>query len=124
MLYWCEGDKYSTKSRCKVGVTCADARLLELFVDWLVHYYNINKNAVKLRLHIWNGTNENEAKEYWSNMLGIPLQNFTKSWIKPKSGKHRRYPYGICRASIDSKKIFLQILSEIRDEFEVTSSNP
>jgi len=105
-------------------VTCADARLLELFVDWLVHYYNINKNAVKLRLHIWNGTNENEAKEYWSNMLGIPLQNFTKSWIKPKSGKHRRYPYGICRASIDSKKIFLQILSEIRDEFEVTSSNP
>jgi len=118
MLYWCEGDKHNVRSRCKVSVTSADAKMLKLFTDWLTYYYGIDRNLIKLRLHLWDPADENKAKKYWSDALDVSVHNFTKSWIKSKSGVYKRYPHGICRASINSKKILTQILSEIEREFK------
>jgi len=113
MLYWCEGDK-TTKNTWRVAVTTSEPRMLKYFIDWLTKYYNVPKDKVKLRLHLWEGSDEEKAKKYWSEETSIVA--FTKTWFKPK-GKKQKFPYGICRASINSKDILLKILEEIKSNF-------
>ena len=112
MLYWCEGDK--SVETCKIGLTTSDPEMLNYFISWLINYYGIRKSKIKLRLHLWEGSNEEIAKKYWSQRTKIT--KFTKTWFKP-SGKKKKFPYGICRASIDNKKLLTNILNDIERYF-------
>ncbi|MDD5053897.1 MAG: hypothetical protein PHG04_00775 [Candidatus Nanoarchaeia archaeon] len=114
MLYWCEGDK-TTKGTWRVAITTSEPKMLKYFIDWLMKYYGVLKEKIKLRLHLWEGSDENQAKNQWSKKTGV--KNFTKTWFKPK-GKNMKFPYGICRASINSKRILNKILEEINKTFE------
>ncbi len=116
ILYWCEGDNPS-KRAFKVAVTSGDYLIISLFIKWLIEYFDVSKSSVKLRLHIWPDTDEDKAKRYWSGKLSMPFENFTKSYVKSKSGVNKKYQHGICRASIDSKKVLLNILKSIELEF-------
>lgn len=118
MLYWCEGDKYTSKGSYKIAVINSDPKMLKLFIDWLSKYYFISSKDIKLRLHLWCNSNERLAKLHWSKSLSMPITSFTKSWIKKISGKNQKYEYGLCRASIDSKKIFNKIIKGIESEFK------
>lgn len=115
ILYWCEGDKKLDASM--VGVTCGNAVLLRSFVDWLCKYYGANRNKVKLRLHLWDGAEEEDATNFWSKALDISKQSFQKTWFKKRSGKNKKYPFGLCRAAYYSKTMLLKILEEIDKEF-------
>jgi len=117
IMYWCEGDKSEESRTYRVALTSSEVTMLKLFIRWLQHYYGVKEEQIKLRLHLWSNINEKLAKEFWSTNLGMPIQNFTKSWIKPKGKGKRVHPYGICRASISSKKLLEEILSEINNEF-------
>ena len=115
MLYWCEGDKY-VSGAYKVAVTSSEPRIVKLFIEWLTRYYDIDPEQIKLRLHIWDGTNLPEAQEWWLKQLNVTAK-FTKPYVK-ESGERNKFPHGICRASVNSKKLLLRILEEIRKEFK------
>lgn len=91
--------------------------MLKLFVDWLEAFYMINRNKLRLRLHLRDLKNEIEIKKHWSEELSVPIQNFTKSWVKTKSTREGKHDYGLCRVSIDSKNVFMQIIQDIENEF-------
>ena len=119
MMYWCEGDKSEEGRTYQAALTSCDPTMLKLFVEWLEHYYGTNKAHMKVRLHLWPSSDEALAKDFWSNRLGIPLRNFTKSWVKPRGqgrGKHT-HAYGICRVSVSSKELLRKIVSDISREF-------
>ena len=78
---------------------------------------------VKLRLHLWDGPNEEEATKFWSKALDIPTQNFQKTWFKERSRKNKKYPFGLCRAAYYSKTMLLKISEDIDKEF-TNSFNP
>ncbi len=115
ILYWAEGTKYLDEKHpsYQVSVTNTDPKLLKAFVDWLEKYYKVDRKKIRLRLHLWKDVPEKPAKIYWSEKLIIPIENFTKSWIKPKGGRNRRHPHGVCRAAISSKEIFYKIINAI-----------
>lgn len=119
MLYWCEGDKYTSTNKYKVAVTSTDISMVRLFVDWLEKYYNIDRCKIRLRLHLWDATQEKRTKTQWANKLGITIENFTKSWIKKRGSGKRIHEFGLCRASIDSKDIFQEIMNGIKQEFYI-----
>ena len=123
VMYWCEGDKSEESRTYRVALTSSDATMLKLFVDWLERYHNVKRDQIKLRLHMWANINELLAKKFWSVSLNIPAKNFTKSWIKSKGKGKRIHPYGICRASVSSKKLLHKILESIENEFK-RSANP
>jgi len=116
MLYWCEGDK--TLEACMVSLTCAEPSMLCYFVEWLVNYYDADRRRIRLRLHLWEGADEEEAVQFWSDALKIPKQAFHKTWFKTRSGSRKRYPFGICRAAYYSKPILVEILDNIEREFK------
>jgi hypothetical protein len=115
LVFWCEGDKPKDSLR-KVQVTNGDPLILNLFVGWLERYYRVPRPAMKLRLHLWQGSDEARAKKYWARVLGIPLANFTKTWFKPKGTKNT-HPNGICRVSVSSKVLMERVRLDILREF-------
>jgi len=92
MLYWCEGDKSKRGRSRKVALTSTDPLLLKLFIYSLKQFYEVDPRELKCRLTIWEGVNEDEAIEFWSQELGIPRENFWKSYVRKPSkirqGKH------------------------------------
>jgi hypothetical protein len=116
ILFWCEGDKPKDNLR-KVQVTNGNPLILRYFVDWLERFYGIPRQKVKLRLHLWRGSDEFAAKGYWSAFLGIPTGNFTKTWFKPKGVKNT-HPNGICRASVSSKPLMNRVRLDLAKSFQ------
>jgi hypothetical protein len=116
MLYWGEGDKTGNYF---VALTNTDPNVLSYYVIWLRKYFIIDERKLKGRLYIWKDLDENNAKNYWSKKLKIPISQFTKSYISksvPKIRK-RRHEYGVCRVSYGSKKMFSEIRDGIKESF-------
>ena len=119
ILFLCEGDKPKEDLR-KVQLTNSDPVILGYFVQWLETFYLIPRKTMKLRLHLWRGSNERRAKTFWSNSLGIPLDNFTKTWFKPRGIKNK-HPNGICRVSVSSKAKMESVRDDVAREFYADS---
>ncbi len=117
-MYWCEGDRSQESRTYRVALTSADPTILYLFVQWLERYYGIERPQMKLRLHLWPTTDEKAVKDFWALKLGIPVANFTKSWLKPRGKSTKReHPNGVCRVSVSSKELLERIIIEINTEF-------
>lgn len=79
-LYWAEGDK-----RKNFQITNSDPYLITFMVQWLKRVFNIDPSTLKAWLNIYEGQNDTELKEFWSDVTGMPISNFGKSFIKPAS---------------------------------------
>jgi len=118
MLYWGEGDK---ARKSFVALTNTDPKVLIYFVNWFRRYFYFDENRLRGRLYIWEDLDEERAKNFWSGILGIPVSQFTKSYIsKSKSKvKKRRHEFGVCRVSYCSAKIYNEIMEGIKENFHL-----
>ena len=97
MLYWAEGTK--TQS---TAVSNSDPRIIKFMVHWFDKFFQITPKQLKAHLHIHYGNDEKKIKKFWSTLTGIPLDNFGKSFIKPKGTGHRTniLPNGIIKIRV------------------------
>ncbi|MEY3784187.1 MAG: hypothetical protein RLZZ230_509 [Candidatus Parcubacteria bacterium] len=86
-LYWGEGYK---KGSHELGFTNSDPLMIPIYIRWLKITYGVSKERLILRISI-NQSHEHRADEvlkYWSDLLQIPITQFTKtSFIKSSSKK-------------------------------------
>lgn len=96
-LYWGEGTKGNM-----LQITNSDPRLILFMVKWIEKTFNTRSRFLKARLNIYPQQNEKEIKEFWSNLTGIPISNFGKSYVKPFSTgyKHNSLYYGTIRIEV------------------------
>ena len=119
MLYWAEGDK--TKN---FAITNSDPLLIKFMVDWFIKIFKIRPDKLTAHLNIYSQQNDSEIKKFWSELTGIPLSNFGKTFIKPanKNFKRNTLYYGTIKVRVlkgsDARervfgwiKIFLENLS-------------
>ncbi len=116
MLYWAEGTKH--KKAGGLTFTNTDPMLIQVFISLLKQVYNIDLGRIKLRLAIHSYHNETECKEFWSNLIGININQFNKTYIKPRSTskKFRENFRGICFVYYPNSDIRKEIL-EIGRQF-------
>lgn len=79
-LYWAEGYK---KGNDEFGFTNSDPRLILLIIKWLVDICKVPKFEIRCRVCI-NSIHRKRIKKiqiFWSNILEIPLDQFTKSTL-------------------------------------------
>ncbi|MFZ2310082.1 MAG: hypothetical protein WAW11_00885 [Patescibacteria group bacterium] len=102
MLYWAEGCKTTG-----LYVANSDERIILLMIKWFKKFLSIDQSQIKAYLHIHAQDDDLAIKKYWSNLTGIPLQNFGKSFIKPAGTGHRKniLPHGIIRIQVFGKGI-------------------
>lgn len=84
-LYWAEGSKTNG-----FKITNSDPDLILFMVKWLKQVFNIPPEKLKVWLNIYPQQNESEIKQFWSQLTGIPLKNFGKSFVKPPNKGYKR----------------------------------
>lgn len=96
-LYWAEGSKGSM-----FEFTNSDPHLILFMTRWVEAMFKIPAKHIKARLNIYPQQNENKIKKFWSDMTGIPLENFGKSYVKPisKGFKKNNLYYGTMRLEV------------------------
>lgn len=96
-IYWSEGSK--TKH---FEVTNSDPRLIAFMVEWFRTIFNISSKQMKAHLNIYKQQDEKKLKRFWSELTGIPVGNFGKSFIKPpnKGYKKNTLYYGTIKVRI------------------------
>ena len=100
MLYWAEGGKTQSTS-----ISNSDPRIITLMVSWFRKIFKIKPTQLNAHLHIHYGNDELKIKRYWSKLTKIPLENFGKSFVKPKGTGHRTniLPNGVIRIRVAGK---------------------
>lgn len=96
-LYWAEGSK---GRQCQI--TNSDPHLILFMVSWIRVVFQIPPTALKARLNLYPQQNKTAIKKFWSDLTGIPLNNFGKSYIKPLSSGYKKNNlyYGTIRIEI------------------------
>lgn len=85
-LYWAEGNK-----KHSLGITNSDPYFILFMVKWFENILGASpKKDLKAHLNIYPQQNEHDIKEFWSQLTGIPLENFGKSFVKPLSKNYKK----------------------------------
>jgi len=96
-LYWAEGSK--TKN---FDITNSDPILIAFMARWFNKIFGIPPSLLKVHLNIYSQQNEDDVKRFWSEITGIPIENFGKSFIKPagKGFKKNNLYYGTIKMRV------------------------
>lgn len=109
-LYWGEG--FKNKYEHRLGFCNSDVGMLLFYIRWLEKYCMITKDRLVLRLSINNSykKRDKEIKQYWSEALGISLEQFTKTFYQQTKWK-KEYSnsdyYGVVRIHVKDSLLLL-----------------
>ena len=84
-LYWAEGTKGT-----RFTITNSDPALILFMVKWVEKIFNIPPASLSACLNIHQNQNDKVIKSFWSDLLGIPVSSFGKSYIKPNSKGYKK----------------------------------
>lgn len=96
-LYWAEGGKTGD-----FNITNADPAFILFMIRWLEKVLGVPPTQLKAKLNIYSQQNEQTLKRFWSDLTGIPLDNFNKSFVKPpnKGYKKNNLYYGTIKIRV------------------------
>lgn len=88
-IYWAEG----TKKQRRISFCNSDPKLIQLMISWLKLYFKIPLSRLGCYVGINQIHTQREVivKKYWSEITGIPLNQFTKTSFKKVKNK-KVYP--------------------------------
>jgi len=121
-LYWSEGNKKNG-----LAITNSDPHLILFIVKWFEKIFKVSPSSLKAWLNIYPQQNDSEIKQFWSQLTGIPVERFGKSYIKPlnKNYKKNNLYYGTITVTVprgtDMRyKIFGWIKASLNDVSKTT----
>jgi hypothetical protein len=120
-LYWGEGMKWS-ESHVAMGNTSPE--ILRTFINWINKSFPGEFTRFRVAVQHHQGAERDlEVKKYWSQMLSIPVANFTKCHqVKPRSNRPpRRLGYGIATVRVAGKGVWM-IRQKIKVALELVAS--
>jgi len=115
MLYWAEGSKGH-----ETAISNSDVNVIRFMVKWFGEFFAITPSSLVLQLHIHSGQNEQNLRQYWSGVTGVPLNNFGKGYTKPENNGQRKKKlyYGTVKMRVKglgSTYLLYQILGAIAE---------
>jgi len=120
-LYFAEG----TKSSGNVSFSNSDPRAISFMADWFRKMCKVPEDKFRCYLYIHDDLDEQKAKKFWSNLIGVPLEQFKKSYIvKNNTGRLRKvkHIYGVLNLTISdanlSRKIAGWMLALLENNFK------
>ena len=123
-LYWAEGHKRPLMRAGReiswhpISLTNSDPKLVKIFLKFLKNICGIPKNRVRASLRLFKHMDEKESIRYWVKEIGIPEENFEKTYYgisKSSMGRRpfNRLPYGVIQIRISDTRIFHKIMGWI-----------
>ena len=87
MLYAGEGEK---GDRGSVGFANSDPKLIKFMMNWFREFCKIPWPKFRGAIWLHEGLDETKAKKYWSDLTGIPLAQFYKTYIAKDKKNSRK----------------------------------
>ncbi len=126
-IYWAEGNKKNG-----FAITNSDPDLVLLMVKWFEKILGVGVDRLDVRLNIYEQQNEQDLKKFWSQLTGVPLENFGKSFVKPanKGYKKNNLYYGTIKIRVKKGEDFRHriygwirsVLQDITQESELAQN--
>jgi len=107
-MYFAEG----TKSLGNVSFSNSDPRAISFMANWFRKICKVPEEKFRCYLYIHDNLDERRAKEYWSDLIGVPLEKFKKSYIVKNNTKRLRkvkHIYGVLRLTISDANLSRRI---------------
>lgn len=115
-LYWGEGTKAS-KNTVRLGNS--DAKLLKIFIVFLIRFFGIKKEDLKFHLHIFTDIKIDDAKRYWIKELNIKEEQIYKPFISISGsmGTYRKKSeYGVMTVYYGNTKLRNKLVHLIEEQ--------
>lgn len=118
-LYVAEGDKTGNK----IGFANSDPRLISFMMQWFLDFTKLPISRFRGAIWLHEGLSEEKAKNFWSQLTGIPHTNFHKTYVavnKVNSKKIRKniHEYGVFSIRCSDSKAHRRILGWISALFD------
>jgi hypothetical protein len=91
-LFWAEGGKKENN----VSFVNSDPQMIEIFVLFLRKGWNIDESKFRCLIHFHQYHSEGALKKFWSSVTKIPIDQFTKSYLKKNTGINKKEGYKGC----------------------------
>lgn len=91
----------------------SDPKMIKFMINWFKDFCDISNDKLRGSLYIHDDLNENKAKSFWSKLSGIPLSQFTKSYIAKNNEnrlRKKKHNYGIFRIKISNAFLHRKIM--------------
>lgn len=116
VLYWGEG----AKTGRRVGFINSDPQMVSTFLKLMRRAFPLNELKFRALVHIHEYHDEKAIKSFWSKLTGIPLSQFTKSYLKPHTKKVIRQGYlGCLRITYHNSRI----VDELKMTYNILAKN-
>lgn len=99
-LYWGEGNK---RLNGPILLNNTDPQVLKFTLFWLQKGLGVDKSKIKVYLHLYSDMDIKKEVSFWSQELDIPLNQFTKPYIKESKRtevEHKGYGHGTCGITV------------------------
>jgi len=109
MLYWAEGGKTQRTVRFSNG----DPEMIKIMTTFFRAVCEVPEEKFRGYIHIHPHLDHKIAEQYWSQISGVPLSQFFKTYCKPnKSSQNKRdsLPYGVFDLYVLDTKLFFTIV--------------
>lgn len=123
MLYWAEG--YKVGKQVTVDFANSNPYMAVIFRRFLSDICRIDEKRLRVHLYCYEGQNVAKLTRYWSQLLSIPVNQFTKPYIKHSSTSGSQGPrmiHGLAHICYSDKKLLRQILKWI-EEYQLDLTN-
>lgn len=113
MLYWAEGRKRGSRI---VTFSNSDPLMIRTMMKFFREICRVNEKKFRGSIHIHTNGKTTKAEKYWSNISGIPLNQFYKTYTLNSvagKGKMRSLPHGTFDIYVCDSKLFLTIMGWI-----------
>lgn len=112
MLYWGEG----AKKHQTVDFANSDPQMAKLFITFLRKIYRVNEARLRCQLYCFPGHNIHALTAFWSNLLNVPISQFTKPYVRPDGGIiHGKMVHGLIHVRYSDIRLLATIIQDIKN---------
>ncbi len=112
-LYWAEGRKRGGRF---ISFSNSDPKMIKIMMRFFREICSVDEKRFRGHIHTYSHLNAKTAEKYWSEVSGIPLQQFYKTYCKPSvssKGKMDSLPHGTFSIDVCDTVLFLRIMGWI-----------
>ncbi|MDP2939087.1 MAG: hypothetical protein Q8O13_03265 [Candidatus Omnitrophota bacterium] len=103
MLYWAEG----TLRNSTVDFANSNPQMIKIFLKFLREICGVNEERLRVYLYAYSYHQIEKIKLYWSKVTNVPLNQFTKPYIRNGNPNlsQRKLPYGLIHIRYNDKRL-------------------
>lgn len=109
MIYWGEGRKVGNWT---VSLANSDPLIIKVMMRFFREVCKVPEEKFRGHIHTFENAKISKTEKYWSEISGIPREQFYKTYTKPSKGslqKRQTLPYGTLDIYVHDTQLFLTI---------------